>query len=212
MLVVDDNETNRRVVAGQLMHAGYEVEPRGGRQRGAAACCDRRLVDQHPFEVVLADHRMHDMDGALLGERINADPQLSQARIVMLTSLDRHGDIQRFASLGFAAYLTKPVRARELFACLDRVLSRDAKEWHLQSQPIVTRGTLVSDDNARRYDCSVLLVEDNAVNQKVAVRFLERMGCRVRVADNGAEGVQGVPRSRRFDIVLMDLQMPVMDG
>jgi CheY-like chemotaxis protein len=151
------------------------------------------------------------MDGALLGERINADPQISQARIVMLTSLDRHGDIQRFASLGFAAYLTKPVRASELFACLDKVLSRDSREWHLQSQPIVTRGTLVNNDNARRYDCSVLLVEDNAVNQKVAVRFLERMGCRVRVADNGLEGVKAYGESS-YDIVLMDLQMPIMDG
>jgi two-component system sensor histidine kinase/response regulator len=91
------------------------------------------------------------------------------------------------------------------------VLSRDSKEWHLQSQPIVTRGTLVNNDNSRRYDCSVLLVEDNAVNQKVAVRFLERMGCRVRVADNGAEGVKAYAESR-YDIVLMDLQMPIMDG
>ena len=160
---------------------------------------------------MLADYQMHDMDGAALGERINADPHLSHARMVMLTSLDRHGDIRRFASLGFAGYLTKPVRARELFDCLDRVLARDAKEWHLQSQPIVTRGTLVGDEAARRYEGRVLLVEDNPVNQKVAVRFLERMGCKVRVADNGAEGVKAFQEAR-FDIVLMDLQMPVMDG
>jgi two-component system, sensor histidine kinase and response regulator len=130
---------------------------------------------------------------------------------VILTSLDRHGDIRRFASLGFAGYLTKPVRARELFECLDRVLAREAKEWHLQSQPMITRGALVSEEGARRYEGLVLLVEDNPVNQKVAVRFLERMGCKVRVADNGAEGVK-VYQESRFDLVLMDLQMPVMDG
>ena len=152
-----------------------------------------------------------DMDGALLGERINSDAHLSRARIVMLTSLDRQGDVQRFASLGFAAYLTKPVRARELFECLDRVLARDAREWHLQSQPIITHGALAGGEAKRRYQCRVLLVEDNAVNQKVAVRLLERMGCSVRVADNGAEGLSAFSEAQH-DIVFMDLQMPVMDG
>jgi two-component system, sensor histidine kinase and response regulator len=91
------------------------------------------------------------------------------------------------------------------------VLARDSKEWQMQSQPIVTRGMLVSGDSRRLQGCTVLLVEDNAVNQKVAVRFLERMGCKVRVADNGAEGVRAWGEGR-FDLVLMDLQMPVMDG
>src|SRR5690606_26522787 len=131
---------------------------------------------------VLIDFRMQDMDGATLGERINADPQISSARLIMLTSVDERGDARRFAALGFAGYLTKPVRTRELIECLDRVLSCDAKEWHMQSQPIVTRGTLAVSDGARRYRGRVLLVEDNPVNQKVAVRLLERMGCSVRIA------------------------------
>jgi two-component system, sensor histidine kinase and response regulator len=209
VLVVDDNETNRRVVAGQLMHAGFEVSLAGGGIE-AMALLHHALVDQHPYEVVLADHRMHDMDGATLGERINADPQLSQARLVMLTSVDRHGDIHRFASLGFAAYLTKPIRARELLECIDRVMAHDSKQWHMQSQPIVTRNQLIAQDT-HRYSGTVLLVEDNPVNQKVAVRFLERMGCTVRVADNGAEAVRAC-EDTTFDIILMDMQMPVMDG
>ena len=209
ILVVDDHETNRRVLAGQLMHAGYEVSLASGGEE-ALRMMEHARKDSHPFEVVLADYKMHDMDGETLGRRINADPELSQARVVVLTSLDRHGDMRRFASLGFAGYLTKPVKARELLECIDRVLSRDAREWHLQSQPIVTRGSLSGGD-ARRYQGHVLLVEDNPVNQKVAVRFLERMGCKVRVADNGAEGVKAWQEAR-FDIVLMDLQMPVMDG
>jgi CheY-like chemotaxis protein/HPt (histidine-containing phosphotransfer) domain-containing protein len=81
----------------------------------------------------------------------------------------------------------------------------------MQSQPIVTRGSLLGADISRRYECSVLLVEDNPVNQKVAVRVLERMGCRVRVADNGEHGVRAWNEAA-CDIVLMDLQMPVMDG
>jgi PAS domain S-box-containing protein len=209
VLVVDDNETNRRVIAGQLMHAGFEVSLAAGGIE-AMSLLHAAAVDGQPFEVVLADHRMHDMDGATLGERINADAQLSQARLVMLTSVDGHGDIHRFAALGFAAYLTKPIRARELLECLDRVLAHDAKQWHMQSQPIVTRNTL-SAHIPEAYRGAVLLVEDNAVNQKVAVRFLERMGCTVRVADNGVEAVRACEETT-FDLILMDLQMPVMDG
>jgi two-component system sensor histidine kinase/response regulator len=209
VLVVDDNETNRRVVAGQLMHAGFEVSLAAGGIE-AMSLLHTAAVDGQAFEVVLADHRMHDMDGATLGERINADAQLSQARLVMLTSMDGHGDIHRFAALGFAAYLTKPIRARELLDCLDRVLAHDASQWHMQSQPIVTRNTLAA-HIAEAYRGTVLLVEDNAVNQKVAVRFLERMGCTVRVADNGVEAVRACEETT-FDLVLMDLQMPVMDG
>jgi len=166
---------NRRVLAGQLMHAGLEVSL-AGNGTDALSLMRQALGDNHPFEAVLIDYQMHDMDGAALGERINSDPQLSRARTIMLTSMDRKGDVHRFAQLGFAGYLTKPVRARELLECLDRVLARDAKQWHLQSQPIVTRGTLVGSETARRFEGAVLVVEDNAVNQKVAVRFLERMG------------------------------------
>jgi two-component system, sensor histidine kinase and response regulator len=210
VLIVDDHETNRRVLAGQLIHAGFEVSLA---KTGSEALQLLRLggTDNHPYDIVLADHQMDDMDGAALGEHIKADAQLASARIVILTSLDRHGDIRRFASLGFAGYLTKPIRARELFECMDRVLACEAKEWHLQSQPIITRGTLVSDEALRRYEGHVLLVEDNPVNQKVAVRFLERMGCHVRIADNGAEAVKAYQEGR-FDLILMDLQMPVMDG
>jgi two-component system sensor histidine kinase/response regulator len=210
VLIVDDHETNRRVLAGQLLHAGYDVSL-ASTGHEALQMLRQARADNHPYDIVIADYQMDDMDGATLGERINSDPYLSNARIVILTSVDRHGDIRRFASLGFAGYLTKPIRARELFDCLDRVLAREAKEWHLQSQPIVTRGTLMGSEPVKRYNGNVLLVEDNPVNQKVAVRFLERMGCHVRVADNGAEGVKAFQEGR-FDIVLMDLQMPIMDG
>jgi two-component system sensor histidine kinase/response regulator len=209
VLVVDDNETNRRVLAGQLMHAGFEVSLAAGGIE-AMSLLHHAVVDGRPFEVVLVDHRMHDMDGATLGERVNADAQLSRARLVMLTSVDGHGDLQRFAALGFAAYLTKPIRTRELLDYMDRVLAHDSKQWHLQSQPIVTRNSL-NMPMTEAYRGNVLLVEDNAVNQKVAVRFLERMGCTVRVAANGVEAVR-MCEEATFDLILMDLQMPVMDG
>jgi two-component system sensor histidine kinase/response regulator len=210
ILVVDDNHTNRRVLLGQLAHAGFDAE--------AVACgadaltiMQQALTENRPFDLALIDFQMPDMDGAMLGERINADSQLSRARIVMLTSMDRHGDVKQFAAMGFAGYLSKPVRARDLFECIDRVLARDASEWHTHHQPLVTRNTLHAELTAQKFSGRVLLVEDNAVNQKVAKQFLERLGCEVRIADNGAEGVKAYQHGQ-FEIVLMDLQMPVMDG
>jgi two-component system, sensor histidine kinase and response regulator len=210
ILVVDDNETNRKVIEYQLRHVGYEVALAANAAEALTAM-RQACADEYPFEVALIDYQMPDIDGAALGQQINTDEQLSQTRAVMLTSLDRHGDKRRLASLGFAGYLAKPVRGRELIACLDKVLSRDAREWHLQSQPMVTRNILTEGKQAERYAGKVLLTEDNLINQKVATRFLERLGCTVSVANNGAEAVEAC-RNETFDLILMDLQMPVMDG
>jgi PAS domain S-box-containing protein len=210
VLVVDDNHTNREVLATQLKHSGYEVGVAASAAEALGAL-KQALTDEHPFEVVLADYQMPEVDGAMLGQQINADPKLKQARLVLLTSLDRQGDLKRFASLGFAGYLTKPVRAKELFDCLDRVLACEAKEWHLQSQPLITRSALAAAPASTHYRGHVLLTEDNLVNQKVAVRFLERLGLTVSIANNGEEALQALEH-RSFDLVFMDLQMPVMDG
>src|SRR5262249_57824187 len=118
--------------------SGYEVGLAANAAEALSAL-KQALTDEHPFEVVLADYQMPEVDGAMLGQRINADPELKQARLVLLTSLDRQGDLKRFASLALSRYLTKPVRAKELFDCLDRVLACEAKERHLQSQPLITR-------------------------------------------------------------------------
>ncbi|MBC7984575.1 MAG: PAS domain-containing protein, partial [Candidatus Obscuribacterales bacterium] len=210
ILIVDDNHTNRRVLLGQLEHAGYEVD---AVSNGADALTAMRqaLADNRSYELALIDFQMPDMDGAMLGERINADAHLSRTRVIMLTSMDRHGDVGQFAAMGFAGYLSKPVRARELLDCIDRVLAREARDWHSHSQPLVTRNALNESKVAQRFSGRVLLVEDNVVNQKVAQQFLKRLGCEVLVAENGIEGVKAY-ETGQFDIVLMDLQMPVMDG
>jgi len=210
VLVVDDNETNRRVLASHLKHAGYDVMLASG--GGEALTAMRLAIGQsRPFDLVIADFQMPDMDGAMLGEKINGDPHLSRARVVLLTSMDRHGDIRRFAAMGFAGYLSKPVKARELLACLDKVLAREAHDFHAQTHPIVTSNALHGSSAPRRFSGRVLLVEDNFVNQKVARRFLERLGCEVVLAENGVEAVAAFERDR-FQLVLMDVQMPVMDG
>ena len=210
VLVVDDNETNRRVLATRLAHAGYEVAlASSGRE--ALVTLRLALAASRGFDLVLSDFQMPDMDGAMLGERINTDSALSQTRVVLLTSIDRQGDLARFASLGFAGYLSKPIRARELLACLDKVFEHDAPAWHAQTHPIVTTNSLTRDAASKPYSGKVLLVEDNVVNQKVGQRFLERVGCEVVLAENGQEAIDAW-KSGNFRLVLMDVQMPVMDG
>ncbi len=210
VLIVDDNETNRRVLLMQLSHAGYDVTLACG---GREALTTLRLAAAaaKPFDLVLVDYQMPDMDGAMLGQQINSEPNLSRARVVLLTSMDRHGDLGRFAAMGFAGYLSKPVRSRELLACLERVLRCEAEQWHTQTHPIVTSSTALQSTRGRKFAGSVLLVEDNVVNQKVARRFLERLGCEVTVAENGVEGVEAYRRGA-YRLVFMDVQMPLMDG
>ncbi|HVY22883.1 MAG TPA: response regulator [Steroidobacteraceae bacterium] len=210
VLIVDDNATNRRVLASQLEYAGCECL--------IASSGDEALQQLHyarfrhrPVDVVVADFQMPDMDGAMLGERVRRDDNLADTRLVLLTSMDRHGDTQRFARLGFAAYLTKPIRARELRECLVRVLARAPDEWRNQDQTLLTRGKMRERAATRRYTGRVLLVDDNVVNQKVAMHFLERMGISVVVANDGAEALKQFDINT-YNLVLMDLQMPVMDG
>jgi two-component system, sensor histidine kinase and response regulator len=210
ILIVDDNVTNQRVLSSQLVHAGYTVTSVGS---GSAALDELRnaTASDNPFDMVITDFQMPDMDGAMLGQCIINMPELANTRLVMLTSLDRHGDTPRLAALGFAAYLTKPVRVRELIDAVARVMSGGPRQWQMDTQPMITLNMLTQPTAQQPFTGHVLLVEDNFVNQKVAVRFLERLGCTVEVAGNGAEGVAAC-QQRHFDIVLMDLQMPVMDG
>jgi len=210
ILIVDDNATNQRVLGAQLVHGGYSVTTVSS---GIAALDELQsgTAMDHPFDMVITDFQMPDMDGAMLGQRIIQMRELANTRLVMLTSLDRHDDTPRLAALGFAAYLTKPVRVRELIDAVARVMSGSPRQWQMDTQPMITLNMLSQPPVQQGFDGHVLLVEDNFVNQKVAVRFLERLGCTVEVASNGAEGVAACQQGQ-FDIVLMDLQMPVMDG
>jgi two-component system, sensor histidine kinase and response regulator len=210
ILVVDDNDTNRRVVADQLKQNAFQGETAANAAEGLQRM-KRAVAENRPFDAVLVDFHMPQIDGAEFGEMINGDPVLSRSRLVLLTSLDSKGDHARFAAMGFAAYLTKPVRSSELRDCLERVLARDAQEWHAGTHPLITRGVLASVTTAQAGRGRVLVVEDNIVNQKVAQKFLERLGFSVLVVDDGSKAVPAF-ENERFDIIFMDMQMPIMDG
>ena len=202
-LIVDDNFTNRRVLHGMLTRWGMRPTSVDG-GKAALQALEIAKSTGHPFPLMLLDGQMPDMDGFALAEQIQKDPGLLAVTIMMLTSAGHLGDAARCRDLGISAYLVKPVRQTELLDAICQVLN---KLPSAKSMPLVTRHTLR--ENKRR--SRVLLAEDNAVNQTLAVRLLEKRGYSVVVANNGAEAINAF-QNNQFDVVLMDIQMPVMDG
>jgi len=207
VLVVDDNQTNREVLSAYLgswdCHCAAAAGAREalGMLREAAKAAD-------PFHLVILDQIMPEMDGEALGRAIKAEPALKQTPLVMLTSWGRRGDAARVREIGFSAYLTKPIKHSQLFDCLVTVLGKEpARAKEDEKPPLVTRHTLAE---ARR-KARILLVEDNIVNQKLATRLLEKMGYRSDAVGNGREAVKAL-ETVAYDVVLMDVQMPEMDG
>ncbi|MET0986310.1 MAG: response regulator [Steroidobacteraceae bacterium] len=208
VLVVDDNATNRKILMGQLLLC--HVDPVCASSADEALALLRHAhVSGRPFDAALLDHLMPECDGAELGQAIVNDATLKSTRLILLTSSGRRADGQHFADIGFAAYLLKPVTQRDLTECLTVVLGNDAQVWHTQTQPIVTHDQLVAHRTVGGN--RILLAEDNVVNQKVAVRLLEKLGYRVDVVSDGRAAVSAW-RSGRYDLVLMDCQMPELDG
>jgi signal transduction histidine kinase/DNA-binding response OmpR family regulator len=208
VLVVDDNATNRKVLQCQLQRCGIEAVCVSSAAAALAAMTEVRQAGR-PFEIVLIDHYMPDCDGAELGRRIKADPVLKSTRMVLLTSSGLRGEGAHFAELGFAGYLLKPVAQRDLNDCLILPSSGGAGDWHERAQP--AGAPLHARAQGSRGKRSILLAEDNAVNEKVASRTLQKLGYHVVAVSNGREAVTAW-ETGRFDLILMDCQMPVLDG
>ena len=209
VLIVDDNDVNRRILAEQIRRWGMTATAvASGRAAIDALTAAERTP--RPFELVLLDVNMPDMDGFQVAEEIAARPELAGATVIMLTSSGEYGDQSRCAELGIAAYLTKPVYAADLLAAIERAIGSKPSATAAPPAAKSTRaGALPMGAEGRR--SRILLVEDNVVNQQVASGLLTRRGHHVTVAPNGREALARLDRET-FDLVLMDLQMPVMDG
>jgi PAS domain S-box-containing protein len=206
VLVVDDNYTNRRILQGMLARWEMKVTLVEGGEEALAELSRAREAGE-PYGLILTDLLMPKMDGFGLIELIRQRPNLSTATIMMLTSAGQRGDAAHCRELGVAAYLMKPIRQSELREAIARVVG--AREQQ-HAVPLITRFSLAT-ALAPATCLRVLLAEDNLVNQKVVTHLLEKRGHRVVVASNGREALDALEKET-FDLVLMDVQMPDMDG
>ena len=206
ILIVDDNATNREILLAQFKAWNIRAEetPDGPT---ALAALSRARDEGDPFVVAVLDMQMPDMDGAQLAGTIKSDETIRDTTLVLMTSMGgQRGDAERMQEIGFAAYLPKPVRQSDLFDTLSTLLGGTAVSQ--STQRIITRHTI---REMRRSSVRILLAEDNITNQKVAMGVLKQMGVTVDVVANGVEAIralEGLP----YDLVLMDCQMPEMDG
>jgi len=206
VLIIDDNATNRRILAQQVRSWGCRPAETDGGNAGLEAL-RRAQVEGSPFHLVLLDSQMPEMDGEEVVRRIRCEPEHEHTRIILLTSMIKRRDARRLAEMGVDGHLTKPVKWTLLFDCIATVVGHADEE-----DP--ERGAFTEHSRAEtilRANLQVLVVEDNAVNQKVAAKMLQKLGCRCEVASNGFEALDAHAR-RRFDLILMDCQMPEMDG
>jgi two-component system, sensor histidine kinase and response regulator len=210
VLVVDDNATQRRILEAMLLRWGAKPSVRSNPEAALDALRQAHALQQ-PFDLILAEVQMPDADGFTLAESIKANPQLSGAAIILLTSGGQPGDAARCRQLGVTAYLTKPVSQSELRQAILAVLRTSSPG---APPPLVTRHSLRearSQGEGVLSGVRVLLTEDNAVNQALAIALLKKMGIEPVVAGNGAEALAAIEK-QSFDVVLMDIQMPEMDG
>ena len=204
LLVVDDNETNRRIVRDMLGAEGMAVHEAPRADAGLEAL-RRAARAGTPYDLAILDAQMPDQDGFELATAIRADRALAATRLLILTSAGQRGDGERCRQLGIQAYLTKPIARADLVEAVGTVLAGTVSAPG--AADLVTRHSIAESRHALR----ILLAEDNPVNQQVATAMLLKRGHQVDVVSNGREAVDAVARVR-YDVVLMDIQMPEMDG
>ena len=202
VLIVDDNATNRRIL--EEMLSNWDMRPccASGASEAMTMLRNAREKDE-PFRLVITDGHMPDVDGFTLAEWIKRDPTVNGPVIMMLTSGDRHGDVARCEKLDISAYLLKPAKQSEMFDAIVLATNGPVPGQQVGEQPV--------QEAAPSRVLRILLAEDSLVNQKLAVGLLERQGHSVSIANNGKEAVT-LATKEHFDLVLMDVQMPEIDG
>ncbi len=205
ILVVDDNLTNLRLLSELLT----TWECNHTEVSSAAVAYDilsTASLSGMPFDIAILDMQMPEMNGEQLGQKIKLNPKLSNIPLVMLTSLGERGDVKRLKEVGFSAYLTKPIKQTYLYQCLCSVIGITDNKY--KDKDIVTKFSILENINLNK---KILIVEDNRVNQKLISAILKKAGCEFDVAEDGAVALEKLEKIK-FDLVLMDCQMPVMDG
>jgi CheY-like chemotaxis protein len=213
VLVVDDNATNRHVLYDTL--SNWHMRPAlAASGREALALLREAAHRLERFPIVLLDHLMPEMDGFAVAEEIQKDPTLAGAMIIMLSSGSSGHALDRCRELGIAAYLYKPIRQSELLEALLSAVpcaSRPLPAPDPSDSPMAYDSAFGRSDTTAGKGLRILVVEDNRINQRVALRMLERDGHHVTIAENGKEALRAIEQNT-FDLAFMDVQMPEMDG
>jgi CheY-like chemotaxis protein/anti-sigma regulatory factor (Ser/Thr protein kinase) len=205
VLIVDDNRTNRRILEGTLRHWGMRPTAVESGPEGLAAIA----AATEPFALILLDANMPHMDGFMFAERLGTISESKRSTVMMLSSAGQRGDAARCRALGIKAYLLKPLKRSELLQAMVATLTASTGE--AAADRLVTRHTTREVGRTLR----ILLAEDNVVNQRVAARLVEKQGHLVTIVPDGKEAVNAWRQAESvtpFDLIFMDVQMPVMDG
>jgi CheY-like chemotaxis protein len=211
VLIVDEKAINQRSL--EEMTRKWGMRPTCVHSGAEALAFLSRESEDRPCDLVLLDMDRSSPNGVELARAIKGRSEGVGPRLVLLTSLGRRGDAKMAKDAGVAAYLTKPIRDRQLHDCLVAVMTQDQTRSQVSTPtgalPLITRHSLA--ETEAKVDLRILLAEDNVVNQKVAVRLFQRLGYRIDVVANGREVVEALSRIH-YDVVFMDCQMPEMDG
>jgi two-component system, sensor histidine kinase and response regulator len=207
VLVVDDSSLNRHFVLQHLKAWGCDFDEASDGMI-ALKKLKSAVEQRHPFHMAIIDMQMPHMDGITLGRKIKSDPTITETALVMLTSAGKRGDAITCHDIGFSGYLTKPVKRDHLRECLKTVLGIPYVNVKKPSKPIVTQHSLVED---KKLQVKILMVEDNLLNQKLGLKIIEKFGYHATAVNNGKEAVK-ILSEQNFDLVFMDISMPVMGG
>jgi CheY-like chemotaxis protein len=214
VLIVDDNATNRSILYHQTSSWGMiATQAESGEQTLELLRTGAR--DGEPYDIVILDLMMPGMDGFQLADAIKAEPSIADVALVLLPSSGEPGHGERARQAGIAAYLQKPVHQSKLYDCLTAVIARSAGTQPGPPARLVTRHSMreaeVEQDDKTFSDVRIIIAEDNIVNQRVALGQLRNLGYRAEVVSNGRELLRALDNAE-FDLILMDCQMPEMDG
>jgi len=220
VLIVDDNGVNQKILAEQVSSHGMHSDTLSLGKR-APALLETAVQDGKPYDVVLLDYQMPDINGDELARQIRSTPGIANIILILISSIARRGDLQRFSSLQLDGYIAKPVRKTSLINCILKAIQARAsrqggkaeKQGKLHEAAVqkTAKAEHLSAGMTGRPKLRVLLVEDNLTNLKVAQLTLAKLNCDVETAHNGLEAVEKA-RQNSYDAILMDCQMPEMDG
>jgi two-component system sensor histidine kinase/response regulator len=207
VLIVDDHQTSRRLLREQLRAMDCRFSEAASGPSAFTKLRQAGLKDD-PYQLMIINRQMRSMEPETIGRMVKSDPEMGNPALIMLTAMGQRGEAALFQKLGFSGYLSKPIKPSQLQACLLSVIDRSFNTTKETTGSMVTRHTI---EEEKRRNIRILLAEDNVVNQKLATRIIEKLGYKIDTVSDGREAIKALSRVP-YDLVLMDVQMPEMDG